>query len=119
MNTITGWSHDLGHVCPQPIPALATKEAPVARAAHRHSTGLCLIQNGIDMLGLDKCSTQALSLRIRVNLHNTRKLNRAAQAANTQFFAWRQATNRPREHTIDTGTAQRDRDITLKFEEFL
>jgi hypothetical protein len=95
VNTISGWTHNLGHVRPETIPTFTTKKPPVAGTAHRHPSITCLIHNGIDILWFDKRIAQAPPFWVRVNLHNVRILDRAAKTANTEFFAWSQATDRP------------------------
>src|SRR5262249_43607370 len=119
MNAVARWAHNLGHVGPEAIPTLATKGTPVARAAHRHSSSARLIDDSINVLGLNKRISQPLALWVRVNLHYPWILDCAAQAANAEFFAWRQTANRPREDAIDTGAAQGDPHVAFDLEELL
>src|SRR6266581_929624 len=68
VNAISGWTHNLGHVRPETIPAFSPKEASIARAAHWHPSAACLIQNGLDILWFNKGIAQSLSFWIGVNL---------------------------------------------------
>src|SRR5208337_3249287 len=79
MNAVPGRAHDLGHVCPHPIPALPAEWATEASAFDGHPPCLGLVANRFHILRRQVGISKMLTFRVRVDLYKFRILSRAAQ----------------------------------------
>src|SRR5690606_24110877 len=100
VDAVAGGPHDLGHVGPHAVPAIAAEAAAVASALHRDQAIGGLVADRIHIAETEVGVAQGATGGVVLDAHEVGELGGAAQAADALLFTGREAADWPAENTV-------------------